>query len=72
MSFAGGAQAENEPQGFRGQSGLVGVRDDGGIEEGCALDGVLREEAGPDQQAPLFGETLVGDVVVADLLEASA
>ena len=56
MPFAGGAQAENESQRAGRQTGLIGVRNDGGIEQRGRFQGVFGEEVGADQQPSLFGE----------------
>ena len=70
MPFASSAQAENESQRARWQPRLIGVRDDGGIEQRSGFQGVFGQEIGADQQPPLFGEFLIGRQHLADLFKA--
>ena len=42
-----------------GRSGLVRVRNDGGIEQGSGFQGVFGQEIGADQQPSLFGQVLL-------------
>ena len=70
MSFPGGAQAENEPQSAGRQTGLIGVRNDGRIEQRGGFQRVFGQEIGADQQLPLFGDFLIGRQQLADLFEA--
>jgi hypothetical protein len=41
MSFPGSAQTENEPYGAGRQIGLIGVRNDGWVEQGRGFQGVF-------------------------------
>ena len=70
MSFPGGAQAENEPQSAGRQTGLVGMRHDGGIEQRSGFQRVFGQEIGADQQSSLFGYVLIRRQRLADLFEA--
>ena len=56
VPFAGGAQAENEPQRAGRQTRLVGVRHDGRIEQGRGFQRVFGQEIGADQEPPCFGQ----------------
>ena len=58
MSFPGGAQAENEPQSAGRQVSLIGVRNDGGIEQRGGFQRVFGQEIGADQEPSLFGQFL--------------
>ena len=53
MSFARGSQAQDETEGARGQPGLVGVRDDGRIEQRRRLKRILMRKIGADERLPL-------------------
>ena len=55
VSFPGGAQAENESQGAGRQTGLVGMRHDGRIEQRRGFQRVFGQEIGADQESSLFG-----------------
>ena len=70
MPFAGGAQAENEPQSAGWQAGLIGVRNDGGIEQRRGFQGVFGQEIGADQQPSWFGDLSSGGSMSADLFKA--
>ncbi len=70
VSFPSGAQAENEPQRAGRQTGLVGVRHDGRIEQGGGFQRVFGQEIGADQQPSLFGHFLIRRQRLADLFEA--
>ena len=70
MPFSGGAQAEDESQRAGWQTRLIGVRDDGGIEQRSGFQRVFGQEIGADQQPSLFGEFLTERQHLADLFEA--
>ncbi len=70
MPFARSAQAENESQRARWQPRLIGVRDDGGVEQRRGFQGVFSQEIGADQQPPRFGEFLTRGQHLADLFKA--
>src|ERR1051326_5066328 len=70
VPFSGGAQVEDKAQGPRRKFRLVRVRNDGRIEEGGRLQGVLGQEIASDQQLSLFGEFLIRQQQAADLFEA--
>jgi hypothetical protein len=69
VSLPGGAQAEDKTQSAGRKLGLVRVRDDGRIEQGCRFQGEFANEIGTDQQLSLFGNFLIGQYEVADLFE---
>ena len=71
VPFPGGAQAENEAQRAGRQAGLIGVRNDRGIEQGRGFQRVFGQEVGADQQPPVL-RTIPrsADIRVADLFEA--
>ena len=60
MSLSRGAQAEDKTQSAGRQVRLVGVRDDGRIEQCCRFSGVFANEIGTYQQLSLFGNFLIG------------
>ena len=70
VSFAGGAQAQNEAQRAGRQFRLIGVRNDGGIEQGRRFQRVFGQEIGSDQQPSCFGHFRIGRQRLADLFEA--
>ena len=70
VPLAGGPQAEDEPARPVGQARLVGVPDHRRVEQGRRFQGVFLGEVGADQQAPALADRLVGQQVLADLLEA--
>jgi hypothetical protein len=70
VPFAGGAQAENEPQSATIEAGLIGMRDDGRIEESGGFQGVFSQEIGADQEASLLGHLHIPWNQFPDLFEA--
>jgi hypothetical protein len=70
VSFPSGAQAEDKPQSAGREIRLVGMRNDGWIEQGRGLQGVFGQKIGADQEASLFGQLLIRPNRFADLLEA--
>ena len=72
MPFSGGPQAENEPQSARRQVSLIGVRDNGGIEQRSGFQRIFGEETGADQQAPLIGYLLIERHQFAELFKSCA
>ena len=70
MPLPGGAQAQDKTQRARRQVRLVGVRDDGRIEQGRGFQGEFGKEIGADQQLSLFGKFLIAQQEVADLFES--
>ena len=68
MSLARGAQAHHEPQRARWQSALVGVLDDGRVEERGAFERVFAGEVRADQQPALAVGGVVGQAERGDHL----
>ncbi len=70
VPFSSGAQAENEPQRSSLQARLIGVRDDGGIEQRRGFQRVFRQKVGADQEPSLFGHIPIRQHQAAHLFEA--
>jgi hypothetical protein len=64
-----GAQAEDKTQIAGRKVRLIGVRNDGRIEQGCRFQGEFANEIGTDQQLSLLGNFLIGQNEVVDLFE---
>ena len=69
VSLPGGAQAEDKTQRTGRKVGLVSMRHDGGIEQGCRLQREFTNEIGTNQQLSLFGNFHIGQHEVSDLFE---
>ena len=69
VTFPSGAQAENESQSAGRQISLIGVRNDGRIEERSGFQGIFGQEIGADQEASLFGKLRVREQHLAYLLK---
>ncbi len=70
VALAGGAQAEHELKAAFGRARLVGMRNDGGIEQRGRLQRILLRQVGSDEQLLALVDRLVADQFVADLVEA--
>ena len=60
VAFAGGPQAHQEADRPGGQVVLVGMLDDGRVEQGRRLDGVLHREVRAEQQLTVAGDLEIG------------
>ena len=60
MSFADGAQAQDEAKPAFRRAGLIGMRDDARIEQGRGLEGIFVQEIRADQLALHLGEIGMG------------
>jgi hypothetical protein len=69
VPFPGGAEAENEAQRASWNASLVGVRNDGRIEQRGGFERVFGEEIRADQQPSLFGDFMPRRQI-ADLFKA--
>ncbi len=69
VTFAGGAQAEDEAQFARRETGLVGVRDDRGIEERGGFERVFAGEERADVELAGFRERPAAEDVSFDHVE---
>ncbi len=70
VTLARGAEAQDETQRPGGKSGLVGMGNDGRIEQGGRLERVLVGEVGADEKLAFLREPLVGGQQAADEFEA--
>src|ERR1700735_5266317 len=70
VSLPGGAQAEDKTQSAGWQASLVGMRDDGGIEQGSGFERIFGQEIRADEQLSLLGDHLIGREGVAHQFES--
>ena len=68
MSFADGAQAEDEAKATRRSASLIRMRDDARIEECRSLERILVQEIRADQLALHLGEDIVDDEGILHLV----
>src|SRR5690625_339759 len=71
MSLPCRPQTHDEPEAVLRQATLVGVKNDGGIEQSSRFDGVLHRKAGPDQLLLTMGKRVSATRIeeVDDIIE---